>query len=188
MARAARASAGDLLLGEWACLGIVAARPTHGFAVAAELKPEAPIGRVWSMSRALTYRCLDQLVARGYVEAIGEEPGVAGGKRTILGATGVGLAELHQWLTTPAAHVRDLRSELLLKVLVAERCGIDVTAMLAAQQAIVAELTEALVARAAPGDVVDLWRVETSRAALRFLGALSPGRGAARRGPRGRRG
>src|SRR4029079_1680299 len=72
----------QLLLGEWACLGILYAGPSHGFAIAARLKPTGDVGRVWSMSRALTYRSLDQLVARGYVHAVGEEPGIAGGNRT----------------------------------------------------------------------------------------------------------
>ena len=83
-----------LLLGEWACLGAVYPAPTHGFAVAARLKPDGDIGRVWSMSRALTYRSLDQLTGHGYVEAVGEEPGIAGGNRTILAATRTGRAQL----------------------------------------------------------------------------------------------
>ena len=49
------------LLGEWACLGIIYPTPTHGFAVAARLKPAGDVGRVWSLSRPLTYRCLELL-------------------------------------------------------------------------------------------------------------------------------
>ena len=32
-----------MLLGEWACLGILAEAPAHGFAVAARLKPDGDI-------------------------------------------------------------------------------------------------------------------------------------------------
>ena len=39
--------------------------PTHGFAIAAQLKPSGDLGRVWSLSRALTYRSLEQLANRG---------------------------------------------------------------------------------------------------------------------------
>lgn len=87
-----RQRADQLLLGEWACLGILNRAPGHGFAIAARLKPDGDVGRVWSMSRALTYRSLDQLAARGLVEPIAEEPGIAGGQRTILATTAAGRA------------------------------------------------------------------------------------------------
>lgn len=165
----------QLLLGEWACLGILYQGPLHGFAVAARLKPAGDIGRVWSLSRALTYRSLDQLTARRYIEPIADEPGAAGGNRTILAATRSGRAQLRQWLATPVVHLRDLRSELLLKLIVAEHCGIDVTEMLAAQRAQIAGMAEAIHAQVAehPGDVVALWRSESSDAALRFLDRLA---------------
>ncbi len=164
----------QLLLGEWACLGILYSGPMHGFAVAARLKPEGEIGRVWSLSRALTYRSLDQLVVRGYVAAVGEERGIAGGNRTILAATRSGRARLRAWVTTPVAHLRDLRSELLLKLVIADRCGIDITAMLAAQRERVVAMCTAIDAQVsdAPDDVVVLWRSEGSHAALRFLDRL----------------
>jgi DNA-binding PadR family transcriptional regulator len=160
----------DLLLGEWACLGVLYGAPTHGFAIATTLRPGGELGRVWSLSRALTYRSLDQLVDRGLVRAVGEEPGLAGGNRTVLAATRTGRAELRQWLATPVEHLRDLRSELLLKLVIAERCDVDVGQMLQRQRAIVADLAAVL---ADDGDdVVRLWRRETSEAALRVLDHL----------------
>jgi DNA-binding PadR family transcriptional regulator len=165
-----------LLLGEWACLGILYAGPSHGFAIAARLKPEGDIGRVWSMSRPLTYRSLEQLTARGFVHAVGEEPGIAGGNRTILAATRTGRARLRTWLATPVMHLRDLRSELLLKLVLADLCGIDPAMLLVEQRAVVERRVEIL-ARDADGgddpDVVALWRAESSRAALRFLRRLT---------------
>ena len=164
----------QLLLGEWACLGVLYAAPAHGFAIAAQLKPDGDIGRVWSLSRALTYRALDQLTVRGYVEPVGEEPGIAGGNRTILAVTRTGRAQLRAWLATPVMHLRDLRSELLLKLVIADRCAIDVTSMLETQRARIAELADGIAAAVAehPGDVVALWRSESSDAALRFLDRL----------------
>jgi DNA-binding PadR family transcriptional regulator len=181
MAAVGRAGEHDLLLGEWACLGILYPAPAHGFAVAARLKVDGDVGRVWSLSRALTYRSLDQLMVRGYIHAIGEEPGIAGGNRTILAATRSGRAQLRSWLATPVLHLRDLRSELLLKLVLADLCAIDITAMLAAQRDHIARLTDAITAqvdeRTAAGeqagpDVVALWRRESSRAAMRFLDLL----------------
>lgn len=174
MSAVARTREQQLLLGEWACLGILHSGPTHGFAIAARLKPSGDVGRVWSLSRALTYRSIDQLVVRGYVDVVGEEPGRAGGNRTILAATRSGRAQLRTWLATPVVHLRDLRSELLLKLVVAEICGIDVTTMLAAQRAHIAELADALAVQVEqqPSDVVALWRSESSKAALGFLDRL----------------
>jgi len=164
----------QLLLGEWACLGILYPAPSHGFAIAARLKPTGDVGRVWSLSRALTYRSLDQLAQRGYLRAVGEEPGIAGGNRTILAATRTGRAQLRTWLATPVDHLRDLRSELLLKLIIADMCDIDVMPMLGRQHQHILELTDAITTHLSeqPGDVVALWRSESSKAALRFLERL----------------
>ena len=160
----------QLLLGEWACLGIIYPAPTHGFAIAARLKPTGDVGRVWSLSRPLTYRSLEQLTTRRYIHATGEEPGIAGGNRTILAATRTGQAQLRRWLNTPVAHVRDLRSELLLKLIVADLCEIDVSDMLMRQRNHIEQLAATLaVDERDETDVVVLWRSELTHAALRFL-------------------
>ena len=163
------------LLGEWACLGILYPAPAHGFAIAARLKPSGDIGRVWSQSRALTYRALEQLGARGLVRAIAEEPGIAGGTRTILAPTETGQAQLRLWLGSPVLHLRDLRSELLLKLVIAENCAIDITDMLRLQRAHCAEMASLINAQIEqePGDLVVMWRREMANAALRFLDGLS---------------
>jgi DNA-binding PadR family transcriptional regulator len=161
----------DPLLGEWACLGILVEEPAHGWAVAARLRPDGDIGRIWQLSRPLTYRAIDQLGQRGWIEPLGREPGVAGPNRTILAATRVGRTRFRAWLRAPVEHQRDLRSELLLKLVFAERHRVDIAAMLDRQRAIVdahAQVLEAA-ADADPSDVVALWRVESTRAAQRFL-------------------
>ncbi len=172
----ARTRDDQLLLGEWACLGALYPAPTHGFAIAGRLKPEGDIGRVWSMSRALTYRALDQLTERGLAQVVGEEPGIAGGNRTILAATRSGRARLRQWLQTPVAHLRDVRSELLLKIVLAEQCGVDIAGMLAEQRARVAAQVDAFdqhdVRDVEVHDVVMMWRRESARSVLHFLDAL----------------
>lgn len=161
----------EMKLGEWACLGLLYPAPTHGFAIAARLKPGGDVGRVWSLSRALTYRALDQLADRGFAESVGEEPGIAGGNRTILAATREGGAQLRRWLDTPVKHLRDVRSELLLKLIIAEACRIDVTRTLERQHAHIKQLATAL-SEGGADDVVALWRIESSQAALRFIERL----------------
>lgn len=162
---------GELLLGEWACLGILAAAPAHGFAVAAHLRPDGDLGRVWSLSRPLTYRALDQLVGRGLVDPVASEQGVAGGQRTILDITPTGRGLLQGWLAEPVRHLRDLRSELLLKLLLCRMCAVDEQPLLRRQQEVV-ERMAAVLGTHADDDVVAVWRSESSRAALRFVARL----------------
>lgn len=158
----------DPLLGEWACLGVLYEQPAHGWAVATRLRPDGDVGRIWHLSRPLTYRAIDQLTIRGWIEPIGEEPGRAGPNRIILRTTRTGRARLRAWVRTPVPHLRDLRSELLLKLVFAERYGIDVDDMIAAQRLLVDRQATAL---GEPGDddVVVLWRAEATSAARRFL-------------------
>lgn len=156
------------LLGEWACLGILVAEPAHGWAIVKRLRPDGDIGRVWHLSRPLTYRSIEQLTARGWIEPVAEEPGHAGPNRTILTATRTGRARFRAWLATPVPHVRDLRSELLLKLVFAERYGIDVSEMLVRQREIVATQADRL-ASGPDDDVVAVWRSEATEAARRFI-------------------
>lgn len=158
------------LLGEWACLGVLCEAPAHGWAVARRLRADGDLGRVWQLSRPLTYRSLDQLVTRGWARAVAQEPGV-GPSRVILAPTRTGRRRFRTWLTTPVVHLRDLRTELLLKLVFAERSAVDIASMLDRQRAIVDELAAAM-ASAPADDVVSLWRLESAHAAQRFLERL----------------
>ena len=162
------------LLGEWACLGLLVVAPSHGFALAARLAPSGDVGRVWSMSRPLTYRSLDQLAERGLVEQVGVEQGRAGGQRVVFGATRLGRSVLDAWIDEPVPHLRDLRSELLLKLVVLDLLGRDVSSLLRRQRHLVATAREAL-ERDAGRDVVGLWRAESASAALGFLDRMLDG-------------
>src|SRR5262245_27084960 len=104
-------------LPEWAALGLLCEQPTHGWATANELSPSGSIGRVYSCTRALAYRALRQLRDAGLVEARGTDPSEKGPARTILGPTRRGRARFVRWRGRPVEHVRDLRSELMLKLL-----------------------------------------------------------------------
>lgn len=156
-------------LGEWACLGVLYERPAHGWAIVRQLRPDGEIGRIWHLSRPLTYRAIDQLDELGWIRPVGEERGDAGPNRTILAATRSGRSRFRTWLRTPVAHLRDLRSELLLKIVFAERYDIDIGEMLDRQRSIVDRQATALADALPEGDVVMLWRLEATRAAQRFL-------------------
>ncbi len=166
-----------LLLGEWACLGALAAQRAHGFAVAKRLAASGDIGRVWSLSRPLTYRALDMLVELGMIRAVAEERGAAGPNRMVLGATPKGRRALRTWLHQPVEHLRDVRGELLLKLVVSDINGVDTAALVAAQLQMFTELHGALMDQGmlVVGERLDpvaVWRQENADAAVRFLSRL----------------
>ena len=166
-----RRSNSELLTGEWAVLGLLNDSPSHGFALAKELAPSGDIGRIWALSRPLTYRAIDQLLERGFIEARAELPGRAGGNRTIHAATRAGRSAFRSWVTTPVEHLRELRSELLLKLVLARRCSIPVDEMINAQMSLIREIRIGLETRMkdAPSDLVLAWRMHAVDAALGFL-------------------
>ena len=148
--------------------------PTHGFAIAARLKPNGDVGTGLVVVTSAHLSLARPARTTRLHPTVGEEPGIAGGNRTILAATRTGRAQLRKWLATPVVHLRDLRSELLLKLIIAEICDIDIDSMLDKQHAHIASLAEVITTHleAQPDDVVALWRRESSSAALRFLERL----------------
>ena len=150
-------------------------KPTHGFAIAARLKPGSDIGRIWSLTRPLTYRALEQLQTHGYVEESGEEVGLAGGNRTLLTITKPGRAIFRTWINTPVVHLRDMRSELLLKLVLSDECGIDISNMLKTQRKNIKTLQrniESSIDDSGKNDAVLVWRREIAEATLRFIDSL----------------
>ncbi|HKA03847.1 MAG TPA: PadR family transcriptional regulator, partial [Acidimicrobiales bacterium] len=160
-----RTRADALLLGEWACLGVLNHAPAHGYDVAARLAPSGEVGRVWSLSRPLTYRALDQLEERELITAVAEERGKAGGTRKVLAPTRRGSALVRKWLREPVAHVRDVRGELLLKLVLCDLGGVDRMPLLDAQRAVFAPMVKALTSSGGPrrsgDDPVAVWRFES---------------------------
>ncbi len=167
-----------LLLGEWACLGALVHERAHGFAVAKRLAPDGDIGRVWTMSRPLTYRALDILVEHGMIRAVAEVPGTAGPNRVMLAPTPKGRAAIKTWLRTPVNHLRDIRGELLLKLVLADLVSADPAPLIDAQLAIFCDVRDSFGSptrrtSTADGDPVTAWRRENANAAVRFLAALA---------------
>jgi PadR family transcriptional regulator AphA len=159
----------DLLTGEWAVLALLCEGPAHGYAVAAAMAPDGPIGRVWSLNQALTYRALDVLKARSLIRIARERPGEGGPRRLELRPTSRGRALVDGWLQTPAPHIRDLRSVLLLKMTFLRRAELPLAPLLEAQREVVASKAQALESRAEDGDLADLWRATMAQAALGFI-------------------
>lgn len=149
-------------LADHVCLAVIAERPTHGWALVKLLRPDGDLGRIWSLSRGLTYRSIDRLVTDAFVQRSGGE------RRATLTTTPTGAAAARRWLAAPVGHVRDLRTEFLLKLRLHERSGLDPTPLVERQRALLRPALDALSATA-PDDAVDLWRHESALAARRFL-------------------
>jgi DNA-binding PadR family transcriptional regulator len=157
---------------EWAVLGVVVDQPRHGYDIAAELSPGTDVGDAWRLSRQLVYRALDRLDDLGLVEARRTEPGEAAPPRTVYGATRTGRATLKRWLDTPVTHLRDVRGELLLKLVLARRLGHDTAPLVAAQQETFATVLDALATPPPAGDAVAAWRHHSASAVRAFLDQL----------------
>ena len=168
----------ELTTGEWAVLALVEEAPTHGFAVAKLLAPGGEVGRVWAMRRPLVYRTLDVLEGRELTHAAGTEPSTAGPQRTLVEVTAAGARRVAAWLDEPVAHVRDARSELMLKLLFLDRRGVDPGRLLDAQRERFLEherlLRESLEQADGFARTLALWRVENTAAAVRFVDAHGP--------------
>src|SRR5690349_3367145 len=111
--------------GEWAVLSLLCERPAHGWPLVRALAAEGEIGRVWTVRRAVVYRTLDVLLERRLIEPAGAEESARGPRRTVMRPTRAGRAAVRRWLAEPVRHVRELRSLMLLKLVFAQRAGID---------------------------------------------------------------
>jgi len=157
-------------LAQWICLALVAEEPAHGWAVVRTLASDGDIGRIWSLSRPLVYRALDELQADGAIVEAGTETG-GGPARRILKATPASRSAVRRWLKQPVEHMRDVRTELLCKVRLCERAGIDPTPLVKAQLDAFGPMFDALARRARKrdADAVDRWRAASSVSVRRFL-------------------
>lgn len=163
----------DPALAEWICLSLVAEAPTHGWAIAGLLAPDAEIGRIWSLSRPLTYRALDQLHVDGAIVKAGEARG-AGRTRQVLEVTERGRAAAAEWLEQPVALPRDVRTEFLVKLQLRRRSGLSLAQFARRQQETFAPMNAAV----DPDDEDDFvlrWRREHLEAIDRFLAAIAKG-------------
>jgi PadR family transcriptional regulator AphA len=180
---------GELQRGEWAVLGLLAERPTHGWALSKELSPTGEIGQIWSGDRQRIYRALHKLVGLGLVEAVLTEPG-GGAQRNVYRPTALGLEQLRLWLDEPVGHSREAQSTFVLKLALSQRAGIDPTPLLRAQRATIAATVASLAHKLertdrSQGPPVHLMvRLETTRALLTVIDSLSAAVSASTQPPR----
>lgn len=162
----------ELSLSDWAVLGVVAEGPTHGWPVVRELAADGAIGRIWTVSRPLVYRSIATLTAAGLLEECGEVIGGSGPKRSVVRVTRRGRDALRRWLDEPVDHVREVRSELLVKLALLARAGRPHDRLIERQLERLAPVFAAVTRRSrADGfeNVRATWRREQALAVQRFL-------------------
>jgi DNA-binding PadR family transcriptional regulator len=120
--------------GDWAVLALVAERPAHGWAIAAQLARGGEVGSIWSLGRPLVYQALARLEEQGLIRTRGLERGRRGPHRVVYEETPGGRKAVRDWLAAPVEHVREIRSLFLLKVVLSQRAGIDIEPLLTEQR------------------------------------------------------
>lgn len=152
------------------CLVLVSQGVGHGYDVARHFAPDGLLGGVLTLSRPVVYRAIKQLESAGLVKA-SEAVGVRGQLKWTLSCTSRGRNVSRKWLESPVEHLRDMRSEFLVKCLLMQRSGNDTVDFVRAQRNALEARTSSLIAKTSR-DVISLWRREQARAALRFLDEL----------------
>jgi tRNA-Thr(GGU) m(6)t(6)A37 methyltransferase TsaA len=160
---------------EWAALGLLCESPAHGWAIADAFHPGREVGSVLTTTRPLVYRALAQLRELGLVEIRGTTQS-SGPARTTLGATRRGRTAFARWRAEPVEHIRDLRTELMLKLVFHHRADLDPAPMLERQELLLARAERALerqagTANGEPARTLALWRLSSARAARAFVEA-----------------
>lgn len=172
----ARTPRSDPSLTEWAVLGVLCGRPGHGWDVARAFRPDGDLGQVWAVSRPLVYRAINVLRELEYIEPREQQASALGPNRTVHAPTPRGRQAYRRWLGRPTQHVRDLRSELMLKLLLLARSDRDPAPLLRKQRSVLQRDELLLAARAAEAEgferTLAVWRLTTARAARAFVEAM----------------
>lgn len=166
----------SLSLPEWVVLAILGREPSHGFAVAQLTAPDGELGRVWHIPKAVIYRSIGRLLDASLIEPEGTEPGL-GPQRTIYKTRPDGRAAAQRWLHTPVEHVRDIRSQLLLKLALLDRTGGDSADLLKRQRMVLEPIVRAIETTSVREGGFDAtllaWRKANALAALDFLDRIT---------------
>jgi PadR family transcriptional regulator AphA len=161
-----------LSLAERTVLAVLSERPAHGFAVARLTAPDGELGRIWHIPRPVVYRSIGRLLDAGLLTAAAVESG-RGPQRPRYTVTPPGRQATARWLNTPVQHVRDVRSQLLLKLALLDRAGRDPTDLLSRQKTVLEPIAAAIKSERPANQGFDrtllAWRRASAAAALAFL-------------------
>ena len=106
---------------EHAILGLLALSESgmgHGYDLARQFSPEAPLGNVVRLEPGMVYHHLKKLERLGWVTAV-PETGPGRPARRVFALSSSGRAELRRWLAEPVARTREIRLDFLVKLYLA---------------------------------------------------------------------
>ena len=155
---------------EGMCLSLVGNGATHGYDIAQHFAPTTRLGQIYTVSRPVVYRALDGLVKKKYLSSA-KSTGARGQLKWILKLTKSGEQVRKEWLNQPVQHIRDIRTELLVKLLLRDESGLSSQRFLTQQRATLQVVLSGLL-RDRDDSVAAVWRREQARAVARFLDEL----------------
>ena len=161
----------QLSLIEATCLALMNQGATHGYDIAKRFHPEGDIGEVFTQTNPVVYRALKSLEAAKLVKST-DALGVRKQLKFALTVTAEGERVLHSWLNAPAMHIRDLRTEFLVKLHLRELAGLKQKKFIALQRGALENVLSHLLANSSRSAVA-IWRREQARAVARFLDELA---------------
>ncbi len=157
-----------------ALLGLLAARPKHGYELLKHFAPGSDLGDLYHLEMGQMYALLHRMEGDELVEAEliaqGTRP-----PRKVYHLSQRGRTAFHDWVTTPVRKVRDLRIEFLLKLYFARQIGrVPALSLVVAQIAVCHEEMERLddARRSAPEEFARLVyasRLGRARGVLEWL-------------------
>lgn len=165
----------ELNLTEWIVLALADEAPAHGWTVVRALRRGSTLGQVWSTSGPLVYRAIARLQETGLLQVVGTVEG-RGPNRVMLDATPAGREAVRVWFLEPVEHVRDVRTVLLVKLLLLEQRGADRSSLVRDQRErlrpVAAMAADQVAAASGPDRLVAEWRAANTDAVMRFLDAI----------------
>lgn len=153
------------------CLALIDQGATHGYDIAKRFHPEGDIGEVFTQTNPVVYRALKSLEAAQLVKST-DALGVRKQLKFALTVTAEGERVLRSWLNAPAIHIRDLRTEFLVKLHLRELAGLKQRKFIALQRDALENVLSHLLANPSRSAVA-IWRREQARAVARFLDELA---------------
>jgi DNA-binding PadR family transcriptional regulator len=104
-----------LSLGEYAILGVLRERPMHGYEIARRFSADLDLGLVLPMDMSNVYALLKDLHEQGLLEGRREVAGLRP-PRTVFHLTPEAEKQFLHWLEEPVNRLREVRSDLLVKL------------------------------------------------------------------------
>ncbi len=118
---------------EYALLGLLAARPAHGYELFKRIKDLPALEGIWFVKQANLYALLEKLESRGLIASREVEAGGYPPRREYA-LTSAGAQTLQVWLSEPVARPREMRQEFLLRLYFARQSGAQAAQELLANQ------------------------------------------------------